>query len=69
MDGSSIMKRLILIFIILASTVLGKTYEVTDVYREVHRLNRSYSRIISLYPSHTEVLVGIGAGDALVYLV
>lgn len=60
------MKRLILIFIILASTVLGKTYEVTDVYGEVHRLDRSYSRIISLYPSHTEVMVGIGAGDALV---
>ncbi len=60
------MKRLILIFIILASSVLGKTYEVKDVYGEVHKLNRSCSRIISLYPSHTEVLVGIGAGDALV---
>ncbi len=60
------MKRLILIFIILASSVLGKTYEVRDVHGEVHKLNRSYSRIISLYPSHTEVLVGIGAGDALV---
>ncbi len=60
------MKRLILIFIILASTALGKTYEVRDVYGKIHELNRSYSRIISLYPSHTEVLVGIGAGDALV---
>lgn len=60
------MKRLILMFIILASTVLGKTYEVEDAHGVIHRLNKSYSRIISLYPSHTEVLVGIGAEDALV---
>ena len=60
------MKKLILIFIILATSVLGKTYEVEDAHGVVHRLNRSYSRIISLYPSHTEVLAGIGAEDALV---
>jgi len=60
------MKKLILIFIVLASAVFGKTYEVVDAHGQIHKLNRSYKRIISLYPSHTEVLVDIGAEDALV---
>lgn len=59
------MKRLIFIFIILSGFTYAQ-YDVTDVHGKVHKLNKSYKRIISLYPAHTEVLKEIGAVSKVV---
>jgi len=60
------MKRLIFIFIILSVFTYAAEYEVIDVHGKVHKLNKSYKRIISLYPAHTEILKEIGAVSKVV---
>ncbi len=61
------MKRVVIILLLSVYFLsFSKEYEVVDAHGVTREYTRSYNRIISLYPAHTEVLMGIGAKDKLV---
>lgn len=55
----------LLLLVLILETTATAGYELIDHDGVRHRLDRPFSRIISLYPAHTENLVEIGASDAL----
>lgn len=57
---------LVILTHVLCFSAQSETLEIVDSEGVVHRLERPATRIISLYPAHTENLVEIGAVDTLI---
>ena len=57
---------ILIIFLFLGCPRLVSALEITDSVGETHTFTAPATRIISLYPAHTENLAAIGAADALI---
>lgn len=53
------------LLVVMFQTSAAAGFELIDHDGVRHRIDRPFSRIISLYPAHTENLAEIGASDAL----
>lgn len=60
------MKKIILLIVVISSYCFGSSYTVIDAHGNTHNYNKTFSRIISLYSAHTEILTDIGATDTLI---
>lgn len=60
------MKKLIVFFMAMSICIYSKNYEIRDAHGKKHTYKKSFERIISLYPAHTEVLKDLGAEGRIV---
>lgn len=63
-----IFPRVSLVLLVVLFTIPGiaSAFQLTDQDGVVHRIAHPYSRIISLYPAHTENLLAMGAASKLI---
>lgn len=54
----------IFLFIVIVQSIFA--YNITDSDGNKIEFNKTFNRILSLYPAHTEVLIDIGAKDQLI---
>ena len=60
------MKKVMVLLAVISSYCFGSNYTVVDAHGNTHNYNKTFSRIISLYSAHTEILTDIGATDTLI---